>query len=264
MNSNLIRLNKYLASQEIASRRQIDQMIEKGKIKINGQTAKLGQKIDPDKDLILVNKKTIKPTSKDYEYIILNKPKNYTSTSSDPYAYKTVFDLVKTDKRLFIVGRLDKDSEGLILLTNDGELTQKLTHPKNHIPKTYEVLILGKTKEDKINQLKNGVKLDDCTTKPCKIKILNQDKLSSFISDDFTLPSDQFSGKYHSPNIIDATLLEITLFEGKKRQIRRMAAALHLHVLSLKRTAIGSIKLGNLKTGQSKNFTSQQIKSLTN
>jgi pseudouridine synthase len=146
-------------------------------------------------------------------------------------------ELVKSDVRLYPVGRLDKDSTGLILLTNDGELAQKLTHPKFHVPKIYEAKVLGNVSKTQIEMMGKGIKLEEGITKPAKVQIKAQ-----------SLP-------HHS-------ILEITLYEGKKRQIRRMMSTLHLHVLELKRISVGQVKLGNLQVGKYRNLTQEELAGL--
>lgn len=231
-----VRLNKYLSSIGIASRRKVEEMILQGRIKVNGDLVKdLGRKVDPQKDEILVDGQTIHGRIK-FVYLVLNKPKGIVSTVSDELDRKTVLDLVDTETRVYPVGRLDQDSSGLILLTNDGELTQKLTHPKFHISKSYEVLLQGKVDEWQLNKLKNGVVLKDGKTAPADVKILKEKD--------------------------NRTLLEITIYEGKNRQIRRMCAAIQLQLLELKRTAIGPIKLGILEVGKYRELTSDEIKLL--
>lgn len=255
-----MRINKYLASIGIASRRKIDEMVEEGLIRVNGKIPKLGDQIDPQKDKIEINGQEIKSNEK-LVYIILNKPAGYTSTAAKIKGEKNVLELVyphyssskrsesrSLDKkfstrsnnnipRLYPVGRLDKDSTGLILLTNDGELTQKITHPKFHIPKTYEVLLLGNVSDTQLEMMRKGIKLEDGTTKPADVVVI----------------------KKNPPN---NTLIQMTLYEGKKRQIRRMTAALHLHIIDLKRISIGPIKLGNIPLGKYRNLTKEEVKDL--
>ena len=236
LHSNIkIRLNKYLASLGIASRRQADELIKQGKIRVNHQVVtQMGTKIDPDKDLVEFEGKKLEPETK--TYLIYHKPKGVLSTTKDTHHRPTILDKVKYKVRLYPVGRLDKDSEGLILLTNDGDLAYRLTHPKFHIPKTYEVTILGQIKLDQIEKLQTGIQLEDGLSKPTKTTIIQKSARHS--------------------------ILEMILFEGRKRQIRRMMASLHLHILSLKRVAIGPILLGELKVGQNRALTTLEIKSL--
>lgn len=231
-----MRINKYLASLGVAARRRIDEMVEEGRVKINGQRAKLGDQVS-DSDSIEVDGEVIKSRGEQKVYFILNKPAGYTSTAAHIKGEKNVLELVKSGVRLYPVGRLDRDSTGLIILTNDGELTLKLTHPKFHIAKTYEVKVLGNVADTQLDMIKKGIRLEDGITKPADAKIKSQ-----------SLPR-------HST-------LEITLYEGKKRQIRRMMAYLHLHIIDLKRISIGSIKLGSLAIGKYRNLTKEEVENL--
>lgn len=232
-----MRINKYLASLGVASRRSVDQMIEKGKVHINSRIAKLGDQIDPQKDLISVNGEKLEHRGQQKVYIALNKPAGYTSTAAKIKGEKNVLEFVRSKSRLYPVGRLDKDSTGLIILTNDGELAQKLTHPKFHIPKSYEVLILGNVNQTQLEMLSKGITLEDGKTAPADVKVIHK-----------SLPNN--------------TLLEMTLYQGKKRQIRRMTAVLHLHVIDLKRISIGQVNIGNLKVGAYRNLTTEEVSDL--
>lgn len=231
-----MRINKYLASIGIASRRKVDELTGEGRVKINGKTASLGDQVDPQKDIVEVDGEKVGEKEK-LVYIALNKPEGYTSTAAHIKGEKSVLELVKSNVRLYPVGRLDKDSTGLILLTNDGELALKLTHPKFHVPKTYEVKVLGNVSKTQIEMMEKGIKLEEGTTKPAKVQIKTQ-----------SLP-------HHS-------ILEITLYEGKKRQIRRMLATLHLHVLELKRISVGPVKIGNLGVGRYRTLDNEELTNL--
>ncbi len=231
-----MRINKYLASIGIASRRAIDEMIEEGRVQLNGKLAKLGdQAVGTDK--IEVDGQEIKNRGEQKVYFALNKPAGFTSTAAKIKGEKNILELIKSDFRLYPVGRLDRDSKGLIILTNDGELALKLTHPKFHVPKTYEIKVLGKVNDAQLEKLKKGIMLEDGHTKPADVKIKSQ-----------SLP-------HHS-------VLEMTLYEGKKRQIRRMMAYLHLHILDLCRTSIGPIKLGSLPMGKYRRLANVEVLNL--
>lgn len=232
-----MRINKYLANIGIASRRASDTMIDEGRIRINDKIAQLGDQVNPSTDQISLDGNKIGKREEAKVYIILNKPAGYTSTAAKIKGEKNVLELVKTNVRLYPVGRLDRDSTGLMLLTNDGELTQKITHPKFHIPKNYEVKALGNVDDRKVEILQKGVVLEDGKTKPADVKIISK-----------SLPR-------HS-------IFQMTLYEGKKRQIRRMAAALHIHIIDLKRISIGPIQIGNLPLGKFRNLTSQEVMDL--
>lgn len=230
-----VRLNKYLANLGVASRRKIDQMITEGRVKVNNQVVGLGQTINETKDQVLVDDKPVLGNNQ-LIYIILNKPRGIISTANDEFGRKSVTDLVKSPVRLYPVGRLDESSTGLILLTNDGDLTYKITHPKFHIPKTYEVTIQGDLNEQVIAKLKNGIKLKEGQTSPAEFKIIK--------------------------NEFNRTTFELTIHEGWYHQIRRMCAALNLDLMSLKRLSIGPIQLGGLLEGKFRELTAAEIKLL--
>jgi len=228
----LIRLQKFLAQQGIASHRSIEKMIADRKIFVNGQlVTKQGTKVDPDKDVIKVNDQTIH-RSDEFVYYWLNKPVGILSAASSKYGEQTVADLVHSSRRVYPVGRLDKDSQGLILLTNDGALTHRLTHPKFHLDKTYVVEVVGHISQEKLDKLRNGIELEEGTTLPATV------------------------------NEIGENVLEFIIHEGKHRQIRRMCATVRLHVESLTRVQFGPIKLGKLQLGESRLATHQEIQTL--
>lgn len=230
-----IRLNKYLANLGFASRRKVEELLQEKNLTVNGvKVLDKGFRVNPEKDKILINGKEIK--APEFIYIMLNKPKGIVSTAKDEHGRTTVVDLVNSKERLYPVGRLDTDSKGLILLTNDGSLTNKLTHPKFHTPKTYIALIQGKIDEKTLNRLRNGVELKEGKTSKAEVEIVEQ-----------------------KPN---RTILKITLFEGKNRQIRRMCAALKLNLLELKRVSIGPVKLGDLEKGKYRKLTDAEISAL--
>ena len=243
MSNDLIRLNKYLAQMGIASRRKIDELTSQGRITINNKIAVLGNKINPDLDTIVVDKKIIKPQPQQLVYYLLNKPKYVLSTSNDDRGRDTVLNYVPKVPRAFPVGRLDYESTGVIIMTNDGDLALRLTHPRYHLPKVYLLTCIGKVTPDKISKMQHGILLEDLSagrqmvkTAPAKVEIL--------------------------PSKLNQHQLKITLYEGKKRQIRRMCSALHLHVMDLHRLSIGSINIGNLKPGQYRLLTRVEISSL--
>ncbi len=234
-----VRLNKYLANQGIASRRTIDKMITAGRIKLNGHPVKLGDTLNPSKDEVTVDDQPITNTQNNsaLEYYLINKPLGIISTTNDPHHRQTILSLVNSKTRLYPVGRLDKDSHGLILLTNDGLLTQQLTHPSSHIPKTYRVVLAGQFTDAKLKKLQTGVKLKDGLSAPAQVNVLE------------TRPR--------------RTVINLTLIEGRNRQIRRMATVLKLEVVDLKRISLGPITLGDLKPGASRRLTPKELSSLT-
>jgi len=230
----LERLQKFMAHAGIGSRRNCEELILQGKVKVNGQLiTALGTKIDPEKDEIEVNNKLIKE-KEDMIYILLNKPDGYITTRQDPQGRPTVIDLIKhVNKRVYPVGRLDYETEGLLLLTNDGELAFRLTHPKYIINKVYQALVKGKPSNNSLEQLRRGVLLEDGLTAPAEVKILDK--------------------------IEDNTLIELTIHEGRNRQVRRMCKAVNHPVLNLKRTKIGSLDLGTIKKGNFRFLTEDEL-----
>lgn len=223
-----MRINKYLAHSGVCSRRQADELISQGRVSINEDVVKeLGMKVSLE-DIIKLDGKEVK-LSKKFEYFLLNKPIGYVSTVKDPHAEKTVLDLVKSEERLYPVGRLDKDSRGIIIITNDGDLTYKLTHPKKDIFKTYEVILDKKPKEVDLKTLIRGIPMDGYLTKRAKIK-----KMSDY--------------KY-----------QISISEGKNRQVRRMFNYIGCKVVDLKRISIGKIKDNYLPEGKFRKLTKEEI-----
>lgn len=227
----MIRLNKYIAECGICSRRKADILIESGKVLVNDIVIKdLGVKIDDTKDIVKVDGKTISKEDK-FVYIMLNKPKGYVTTNSEQFGRKSVLDLIDTDYRIFPIGRLDMNTEGLLLLTNDGEFANKLMHPKNKVEKTYIVNVKGNITKEKIEHLINGVDIGGYITKPAQVKIISKDKNE----------------------------IEIKISEGKNRQVRKMCEAVGLKVINLKRTSIGKLNLGNLKIGEYRYLNKNEI-----
>ncbi len=233
-----IRLQKYLAECGIASRRKSEEYILQGKVKINGKIiTELGTKINPIKDKIEFENKEIKKEEK-YVYILLNKPIGYVTTANDQFNRDTVLDLVKVKERIVPVGRLDMYTSGALILTNDGEFVYKVTHPKHEINKTYTVTIKGIIKNEEVEQLRKGVKIDDYTTKPAKVKILKTDA---------------------EKNI---SRIEITIHEGKNRQVRKMCEAIDKKVLALHRSKIGNISVKDIKIGTWRYLKEIEIKNI--
>jgi len=234
-----LRLQKFLSMAGVASRRAAEELISQKRVKVNGVTVtKPGIKVDTEKDTVEVDGKVCK-LKNTYVYIMLNKPKGYITTLYDPFGRPTILDLVKGLKtRVFPVGRLDKDTEGLLLLTNDGELAYKLTHPKHGIEKTYIVKVKGKVSKKAVNVLQKGVILEEGKTSPAKVRILKRG--------------------------IDFTLLEMKIHEGKKRQIRRMCEKVGHPVIELKRVKIGELTLKGLKAGEWRYLTNKEMEYLKN
>jgi pseudouridine synthase len=231
----LIRLQKYLRDAGISSRRKCEELIEKGLVKVNGQViTQLGFKINPQKDRVEFKNKKISPAPK-LVYLMLNKPPGYLCTLFDPFHRKTVLDLIKIDPkvRIFPVGRLDYQSEGLLLLTNDGYFAHQIIHPRFQIDKVYQVKLNGYLSTEKIQQLQKGFFLEEGKIKLKKVKVISRQEKESF--------------------------LEITLHSGQKRVLRRIFEKLGFKVLSLKRIQLGKLKLGNLKLGEFRNLTETEI-----
>lgn len=232
-----MRINKFLAESGVASRRGADKLIQDGVVKINGKICDLGDEVNID-DLVTVRGVPVNKVKK-YDYYIMNKPKGYVCTVKDDKGRKTVMDLLpaKTE-RLFPVGRLDYDTEGLLLFTNDGDLTFKLTHPKNEVTKTYLVKTEKPVTEDMLNKLRSGVYIDGVKTNKCKIKLVETSKTYS---------------KVH-----------ITISEGRNRQVRKMFESINAPVDFLKRIKIGDLTVSGLERGEVRKLTPQEIDYLQN
>lgn len=233
-----VRLQKYLANCGIASRRKSEELILQGKISINGnKITELGIKINPDKDIVEYNGKKVELESENV-YILLNKPIGYVTTVKDQFNRDSVLDLVKTNKRLVPVGRLDMYTSGALILTNDGDFVYRVTHPKHEIEKTYTVTIVGIVTIEEVEQLKKGVKIEDYITKPAKVKILKTDEEKN------------------------QSRLEITIHEGKNRQVRKMCEAINHKVIALHRSKIGNISVKDLSLGKWRYLTKKEIESM--
>lgn len=239
-NKEAIRLQKYMAEVGIASRRKAEELILEGKVKVNGKIAnELGIKILPNKDIVEYNGKKV-VLEKEYVYILLNKPIGYVTTVKDQFNRDSILDLVKTNKRIVPVGRLDMYTSGAIILTNDGDFVYKVTHPKHEIEKTYTVTIKGIVKSNEVEELKKGVKIEDYITKPARVKILKTDE---------------------EKNI---SRLEITIHEGKNRQVRKMCEAIGHKVLALHRSKIAGIGVKDLELGKWRYLTKNEVRKILN
>ena len=216
------RLQKYLAEAGIASRRKSEELIKQGKVSVNGKVVtELGIQVIPDIDKVEYNGKEVR-INNDFIYILLNKPIGYVTTSKDQFGRDSVLDLVKINMRLVPVGRLDMYTSGALILTNDGNFVYKVTHPKHEIEKTYTVTIKGIVTNEEVSILRNGVEIEDYTTKPAKVKILKTD------------------------NEKNQSRLEITIHEGKNRQVRKMCEAIGHKVLALHRSKIAGIGIKDI------------------
>lgn len=240
MKDNRIRLQKFLADNGVASRRKSEELIQLGKVKVNGHVATIGDKIDPIRDKVSVRGKTV-VVCKEKVYIMLHKPRGFVTTMSDELDRKCVAELVRDlPVKVFPVGRLDRNSEGLLLMTNDGELANKLTHPSSHVNKTYRVTVAGDVDEEKLIKMSSGLDIDGDgrLTLPCDVFVVERKE--------------------------DRTVLNFIIHEGRNRQIRKMCEKVGLNVLRLKRTEIAGVKLGMLGQGKWRNLNEKEMKRLTN
>lgn len=232
---NDVRLQKFMAECGVASRRKSEELIEMGKVKVNGHVARIGDKVNPKRDIVTVRGKRINKVGRMY-YIMLNKPRGYVTTVSDELGRKTVMDLVDVNARIYPVGRLDKDSEGLLILTNDGSFANALTHPKHNYAKVYRVTVRPSVSDEILEKLRNGIEIDGRKTAPCDVNIITEEE--------------------------GRVVLEFILREGRNRQIRKMCEAVELEVARLKRISIGPVKLGMLQPGKSRELTDNEVKKL--
>ncbi len=235
-----VRLQKYLADNGVASRRKCEEYIIQGKVKVNSKVVTtLGTKVNPKKDTIEFNNKVITQKEDEKVYILLNKPIGYVTTSKDQFSRDTVLDLVKVNKRIVPVGRLDMYTSGALILTNDGSFVYKVTHPKFEIEKTYTATVIGIVEDEKLDLLRKGIKIEEYTTKPAKVKILKIDKEKKI------------------------SRLEITIHEGKNREVRKMCEAIGYKVMALHRSKIGNLDVKSLKIGEWRYLKKEEIKLFT-
>ena len=228
-----VRLQKFMADSGVASRRKSEELIADGKVRVNGKVAQIGDKIDPKHDVVSVNGRKI-ARGNDYVYLMLNKPRGYVTTMSDEMDRKCVAELVAdVGRRVYPVGRLDRDSEGLLLITNDGEFANAMTHPSRHIAKTYRVSVRPKITEDQLTVLTSSLMIDGRKTLPADVRIVSNEE--------------------------DKSVLEIVLYEGRNRQIRRLCEEAGLDTVRLKRIAVGQLKLSGLKVGEYRPLTKDEV-----
>jgi 23S rRNA pseudouridine2605 synthase len=234
-----IRLQKFLANAGVASRRKSEELILQGCIKVDGQVVtELGSKVNESNSIVEYNGEEVK-IIKNFTYIMLHKPEGYITTVKEQFERPMVIDLIPGIKeRVVPVGRLDYDTSGLLLLTNDGDLTFKLTHPKNKIEKIYIAKVEGKVTEDKIDEFEKGLMIGGYKTAPAKLKIINTEEYNS--------------------------TLKISIYEGKNRQVRKMCELIGHRVVSLKRVATGELPLGDLKRGEYRTLTKNEVAYLKN
>lgn len=228
------RLQKVLAAAGVASRRASEELIEQGRVTVDGVVATIGDKVVTGADIRVDGERVV--VDPGMTYVLLNKPRDVVTTADDPQGRVTVVDLVDLPKRLFPVGRLDMDTEGLLLLTNDGDLTNRLLHPRYEVERTYLVLVPSPFRRDKLAKLREGVQLEDGPAKPRRIRVLDDHQ--------------------------DNTLVEIVMTEGRNREVRRMFEAVDSRVLRLARTAYGGVQLGDLKQGNWRHLTHHEVAAL--
>ena len=236
--AQLVRLQKMLADCGVASRRKSEELIAAGRVRVNGRVAQIGDKVDPQNDKVYVGKRRVTGTARPkLRYIMLNKPRGVLTTMSDDRGRKCVADLIKDiDERLYPVGRLDRDSEGMLLMTNDGEFANHVMHPKKHVNKVYRVTVRPNINDVQVSKLESGVVIDGRKTAPAQVRVVSREE--------------------------ERSVLEIVIREGRNRQIRKMCDAVGLEVARLKRTAIGGVKLGGLRSGMYRDLTDIEVRKL--
>ncbi len=234
-----VRIQKALSDAGITSRRAAERLIEQGRIKVNGRLCEIGQQIDPTRDSVMIDGKTVELAVKGRKkwYIALNKPRGYVTTMSDELGRRCVTELVRDiPDRIYPIGRLDRNSEGLLLMTNDGEFANMVMHPRGGIEKTYRVTVQSEVTEEQLVKLASGVELDGVTTLPAIVNVIAKEE--------------------------GRTVLLMTIREGKNRQIRRMCEDVGLEVARLKRVVEGPVRLGMLKPGAWRELTANELKQL--
>ena len=232
-----VKLQKYFSDCAVMSRRAAEEEIKNGKVTVNGEVAALGLRIDPENDVVIYKGKRILLKSEEKTYVLLNKPRGVITTLSDERGRTTVLSLLSDlGARVYPVGRLDYNSDGLLLLTNDGDLTYKLTHPKHEIPKIYHVTIKGQPSAEALARLRSPLDIDGYVIQPVKTEVISQNDSS--------------------------TVLKMTLFEGRNRQIRKMCALCNLKIERLTRVSLGNVSLGDLRVGKWRYLTKSEIEYL--
>lgn len=231
-----VRLQKILADRGVASRRKAEEMIAAGRVTVNGRVAHLGDGAVPGKDRVALDGQPVEGGEKKL-YLALHKPRGFVTTLHDERGRKCVAQLVEdVGERVYPVGRLDKDSEGLLLLTNDGEFANRIAHPRRHVAKTYRVTVRPSVSEEQLNEMSTGIVIEGRRTAPAKVKVLQQE--------------------------LGRVVLEIVLYEGRNREIRKMCQALGLEVARLKRVAVGPVRLGMLPQGKYRELTKDELRAL--
>lgn len=237
-----MRINKYIATSGVASRRKAEELIKQGRIKVNGKTVEeLGFQVDEENDVVEFDNKIISTNDEKKVYILLNKPEGYITTVKDQFERKSVTDLIPNIKeRVYPVGRLDYETSGLLLLTNDGDLTFKMTHPSHEFNKIYIASVRGIPDERDVYRFENGLEIEDYTTAPARMKVIKSDEVKGY------------------------SVCKAMIHEGHNRQVRKMFEAIEHPVMNLKRVALGKIQLGELKTGEYRELTKVELEYLKN
>ncbi len=233
-----IKLQKYVADCGLMSRRAAEREIEAGNFEVNGVTASIGMRVDPQNDAVTYKGKSVTPDSGKKVYIILNKPKGTVTTMNDEKGRKSVKDIVDIGVRVYPVGRLDLNSEGLLLMTNDGELANAVMHPSGEIKKIYSVTVKGKIQNEELDRLRAVRELDGERIAPVGVELVSRNETESII--------------------------KFTLSEGKNREIRRICEQVGVFITRLRRTTLGPLQLGNLKTGEFRELTGNELRALKN
>ncbi len=234
-----IRLQKIIADCGYCSRRKAEEFIEKGKVKVNGHPARLGDKATMKDEITVCGERIYRPRRKNNIYIMLNKPRGYVTTMSDELDRKCVMDLLSdVEERVYPIGRLDKNSEGLLLFTNDGKFANSVMHPSKHISKTYRVTVRPDINDDQLITLSSGMEIDGYKIQPATINVVSKEQ--------------------------GRVVLLITIKEGRNRQIRKMCESVGLEVARLRRISVGPLKLGMLKPGTYRNLTAEELRAIRN
>lgn len=229
------RLQKYIAKCGAASRRKAEELIFDGRVKVNGSVVNNVVIVDDEVDVVELDGKVIKP-EENMVYIMVNKPTEIITSAKDQFDRKTVLDIVNVKERVYPVGRLDYDTSGLLILTNDGDVTNRMTHPSHEVNKVYAAEIIGVPTKEEMDSFEKGLKIEDYITSPARIRIIESKR--------------------------DMALIEVTIHEGKNRQVRKMCEAIGHPVINLKRIAFGKLKLGKLKPGEWRNLSESEIEYL--
>ncbi|NMB30863.1 MAG: rRNA pseudouridine synthase [Clostridiales bacterium] len=235
-----VRLQKIISQSGVCSRRKAEEYIKRGKVTVNGHPANIGDKADPINDIIAISGRRVQVDKKQpLYYIMMNKPRGYVTTMSDEFDRRTVVDLLEgLDERVYPIGRLDRNSEGLLLFTNDGEFANDIMHPSRKVSKTYRVTIPSNVTEEQLVKLSTGVVIDGRETTPLLVNVLSESA--------------------------NRTVLQIVINEGRNRQVRKMCLAAGMEVARLKRTNIGPLKLGMLKPGTYRELTKEELRAIRN